>query len=617
MKPFQSVYFKILLTILLCFALPLSAVFFYTYHSMENTIQQKIVQQAYSYLDRLSESVQETVNQISDTATYISTDWRINEQLVSYYPETVEQGTYDYSYQVPAHMSKYEFLNYSSDIQRQLSNYAANWLPDSAEISLLLNDGQFFCTWTSINTDFTVLTDILQKSNGDAYFTGFHASLIQYAGNKEQISVVRKIYNIHDSRQYLGTVIITIPTDVLKQLLINYQSGELFSYYIIDTNENVIASAVGEDALPETDRDLIERYNLLHMSSGQSATLNNVFIDSLSVEGPSWKLYLLTPYDSIFQELHELRQTTIGLGFCLILLLTIVTLLLSYRFLFPLRKLTASMYEIEQGNWDTPPLPIDSRDEIGSLTERFNHLIAQLHLMFDKIKESERQKSELKFEMLLAQINPHFLFNTLNSIKWMAMMIQADNIVGTIRSLARLLEISMNRQTDVIPIWAEVENLRSYLDIQSLRYSGMFSFSFDIDPRLNDLECLKLIFQPFVENAIFYNIQEDRPLNISISGKLEGHDVILEIIDNGKGMSEQQIQKVLSDDSPHEKSVFRGIGINNVRQRIQLKYGNSYGVFIESEPGNGLTVRIRFPAVLFSEEDAALTIEKRGMRDEE
>ncbi len=608
MKPFHSVYYKILLTILLCFVFPLIVIFFFAYYSMENTIRQKIVQQAYTHLDRLTESIQDTMNQISDTATFISTDWRVNEQLRSYYDNTeiADDAAYDYTYQVPAHMSKYDFLLFSSDIQQHLTNYAVNWLPDSAEISLLLNDGQFFCTWASYNTDFAVLTDILEQGGGDAYYSGLHSPLILYSGNRKQISAVRKIYSFNNSSDCLGTVIITVPIDILEQILMSYQNENLFSYYIMDNGGNAVASAVGKDSVPADDRELIERYDLLYKSGGQGATLDNVFIDFLSVEGPSWEIYLLTPYDSIFQELHALRRTTVYLGSCLILLLTVVTLLLLYRFLFPLKKLTASMYEIGQKSWDIPPLPVKSHDEIGSLTEGFNHLIAQLHLMFDKIKESERQKSELKFEMLLAQINTHFLFNTLNSIKWMAMMIHADNIVETIRSLARLLEISMNRQTDIIPIREELENLKSYVDIQALRYSGLFTVSYRIDPRLNDLECLKLVFQPFVENSIFYNIQQEKLLEIEICGTLEEYVtenlVVLKVTDNGKGMTEEQIEQVLSDNSTHEKSVFRGIGINNVRQRIQLKYGNRYGVSMISPPGEGLTVQICFPAVPFTDD---------------
>lgn len=603
MKSLHSVYIKILLIILLIFTLPLSIVFFYSYSSLESTIQQKIEQQARTNFDNLKTSLQNTINQISQTATYISTDMRVSELLTSYNNKLPPEQPFTYSSEIPSYMDKYEFLQFSSELRMQLSNYTDNWLPENAEISLLLNDGQFLCTWSNYNTDFKVLTDILNQSEANIYFSKAHKPLMLYNDSSLQFSLVKNFYSIYDTRQAVGKIIITMPVSTLEHILNSYQNEDLFSFYILNPQKDIITQALGKDSISAESMALIEKYDILYQSSQEHAIINRVFIDSFSLEGPSWQAYLLVPYSSIFRELIVLRQTVVIACSVLIILLTIVSLLLLYRILSPLRKLTIAMYQVKTKDWNIPPFPVRSKDEIGDLTEGFNYLMAQLHLMFEKIEESERQKGELKFEILLAQINPHFLFNTLNSIKWMAMMTRSDNIVETIRSLARLLEISMNRQTDVISIMDEVKNLRSYLDIQTLRYSELFTVTFDIDPCLENLECLKLVFQPFVENAIFYNIQDEKLLNIHILGMLKETTtrkiVVLKIIDNGKGMSEEQIHQVLSNDTSHEKSVFRGIGINNVHQRIQLKYGNSYGVSISSRPGHGLNVTIRFPAVPF------------------
>lgn len=159
----------------------------------------------------------------------------------------------------------------------------------------------------------------------------------------------------------------------------------------------------------------------------------------------------------------------------LLILISLISFLIIYQLLRPIRVLQKGMQEVEHGAWDLPPLPCASHDEVGMITVGFNRLMDELRSLIAQIQESEKQKGELRFEMLLAQINPHFLFNVLNSIKWMATMIHADNITNTIRSLARLLEISMNRQSDILSIQEELLNLQSYLDIQSVRYGDIFT----------------------------------------------------------------------------------------------------------------------------------------------
>lgn len=601
MRPMRSVYTKILIIIILVFVLPLYMLFLYGYHALESNLHKKIMQAAKFNLNGMNDTLQDTVNRINQTASYISSDMRLNELAHSYnqMKPAGQEKTFSYSSKRPEYIDKYVYLNLASEIQTQLSNYADNWLPPGSQVALLFDNGQFFCTWPSYNTNYTVLDNIITQNDADAFFSEIHPPLCLYNGTSDYFSFVKKIYNMNDTRQVFAKVVITTPVSALENVLRSYQNG-IFSFYILNSSKNIVTQVTIDNSGSLPINELIEQYEA-HSLNGQNQgiTLDNTYFDRFLINGPSWSVCLSVPYRNIFQELVVLRQAIVGGGAVLIVLFTIILLLLLYRLLAPLRKLASSMYQIEQGNWDTPDLPVTSQDEIGSLTERFNHLTTRLRQMFIQIKESEQQKSELKFEMLLAQINPHFLFNTLNSIKWMAAMTHADNIVGTIRSLARLLDISMNRQKDVIPIEEEIKNLRSYLDIQSIRYDGLFHISFNIDEQLYRLECIKLVFQPIVENAIIHNIHEERPLDIQIDGRLDKADVVLEIMDNGTGMSPQQIEQVLSNDVTHEKSVFRGIGVNNIRQRLQLKYGVSYGVFIESTPGQGTKVQIRFPAVAF------------------
>lgn len=395
----------------------------------------------------------------------------------------------------------------------------------------------------------------------------------------------------------LGVLVVTTPISVIRDIARRYQSSDDFSLYLFDQErKTVLAEGAGhisaEEALSLCQQQPDSRK--VRTTAGRV-----LFLNCMDIPETGWLLCYMIPHDIVFAEIHHLRQAVIAAFTFLLILISLISFLIIYQLLRPIRVLQKGMQEVENGAWDLPPLPCASHDEVGMITVGFNRLMDELRSLIAQIQESEKQKGELRFEMLLAQINPHFLFNVLNSIKWMATMIHADNITNTIRSLARLLEISMNRQSDILSIQEELLNLQSYLDIQSVRYGDIFTVKYDIDAELGQYETLKLVFQPVVENAVIHNILEVSDLCITIQGRLEDGDVVFMITDNGKGMDSQQIQQLLAGKQRNERSVFRGIGITNVQQRIQIKYGPQYGISLQSEPGRGTCVTIRFPAVPF------------------
>ncbi len=253
------------------------------------------------------------------------------------------------------------------------------------------------------------------------------------------------------------------------------------------------------------------------------------------------------------------------------------------------------MLQIQNGDLDARISSEATYDEIGLLTQTFNSMLDRLNGLIQEIQKKQKLESELRFEMLLAQINPHFLFNTLNSIKWMSIVAQTETITTTITSLGRLLEISMNKMNDIISIKDELENIRSYIQIQQLRYAGQFTVQYQIAPELLSLSSPKLILQPIVENAILHNVSSGHLLKILIQGTIEDGNVVFHITDNGSGMSREQIHHILTTAPKERNHVFRGIGVFNVNERIRLLYGNTYGVSFDSQVGHYTKVTIIFP----------------------
>jgi two-component system sensor histidine kinase YesM len=216
-------------------------------------------------------------------------------------------------------------------------------------------------------------------------------------------------------------------------------------------------------------------------------------------------------------------------------------------------------------------------------------------------EQTERRKSEL--EVLQSQINPHFLYNTLDSITWMIEGERNDDAVFMISQLARLFRISLSKGHTIISIRDELQHAQSYMNIQKVRYKNKFQITFDVDSDILDCCIVKLILQPILENAINYGVREmDDCGEIIVQGRKEEDEILFTIADNGMGIPEEEIEFLLTDTQRvHKKG--SGVGLVNVNNRIKILFGEKYGLHIESELDEGTTVSIRIPAIIYSEEN--------------
>jgi len=221
-------------------------------------------------------------------------------------------------------------------------------------------------------------------------------------------------------------------------------------------------------------------------------------------------------------------------------------------------------------------------------------------LMEANVREQElKRKSDLK--ALQAQINPHFLYNTLDSIIWMGEMGKSREVVKMTSALSRLFRISISKGRELIPLRDELEHVRSYLTIQEMRYKDKFRYLIDIPEDLMDCTVLKITLQPLVENAIYHGIRSvDYEGLIEIAGRLDGEDIVLTVDDNGEGMDVDALARLLDDEGPHHEDEpiekRQGTGVRNVHERIRLYFGADYGLAYQSQDENGTRITIRFPA---------------------
>lgn len=243
-------------------------------------------------------------------------------------------------------------------------------------------------------------------------------------------------------------------------------------------------------------------------------------------------------------------------------------------------------------------------DEVGLLGRSFNKMLIKINELMHITERQERQKRDAEFRSLQANINPHFLYNTLDTIQWMARKQQANDVAEVVESLAKLFRIGLSKGRDVILLKEEIEHIESYLTIQKTRYRDKLNYQIEVEDSIKDKAVLKFILQPIVENAIYHGIKERRgPGHIFIHAKQLDQQIAISISDDGKGMSKQQLldmrialaNSIASTENPEETRNKKGYGMLNVQARIQLTHGEDYGISIESMEDKGTTVTILMP----------------------
>ena len=241
--------------------------------------------------------------------------------------------------------------------------------------------------------------------------------------------------------------------------------------------------------------------------------------------------------------------------------------------------------------------------EVEHLGKSIKNMLGRIKVLMSDLVAEHNAKRKSEFDTLQSQINPHFLYNTLDIIVWMIENENSDKAVSIVTALAKFFRISLSKGKNIITVKDEVEHVRNYLMIQNMRFKNRFEYSIDVDEEVLSYSSLKLMLQPLVENAIYHGMEfMDGDGEIDVKVFKEDDSLYFTITDNGLGMSEDMVEALLSKDFvPSKKG--SGIGVKNVNERIKLYFGNEYGLKVESEPDEGTKITIHLPAVVYGEKD--------------
>lgn len=306
-----------------------------------------------------------------------------------------------------------------------------------------------------------------------------------------------------------------------------------------------------------------------------------------------WMVGCILPKHEFLHSLTALvLQTVIIWLLCIILSLAFI-FHFSRRFSGRIERLEQAVRAMEAGNLDVEVVDAQ-QDEIGNLTVGFNHMVKELRRLIKEVYQGQIAQKKYEMTALRAQINPHFLYNSLSLINWKALEIDAQDISKITLALSRYYRTSLNKGKNVMPIREELDNVRAYLEIQEMFHDFSFDIEVDVDEAILDYETLNLVLQPLAENAIHHGIDRLRKGRgkIRIEGGIEDDVILLKVKDNGIGMSQEKADTILGSKSS-------GYGVQNVNSRIHLQYGEEYGLRVLSQEGVGTEIQVRFPCRKF------------------
>lgn len=500
----------------------------------------------------------------------------------------------------------------------QAQQYREYWRLDDIIVSIDLSNGLYNCAlyvpddmiYSKNNYHFFPLSELPDhidwkrysaNMGGDLYFSDVQAVQLSNPNKLEkQVALLRMVYE-EDGIQCIARV--SVAVDELERILYNSDiTGKGFSY-LINNRDNIIASSKPMD----------EKYTRMSeenkVTMQGSAGWTDLYYDGIgdyivrrqTISDADWTLVSMIEKGDFYYE----RNVVLLVFAVFIMLMFPAIILLSYGlaryYTRRLTRLSNQMMQVQNGDWNLMDEAEESGDEIGRLFEQFKYMTGELRvLMLNQYRLGKSVKSA-ELRALQAQINPHFLYNTLDLINWEARDHGAKEIVTIVQNLAKFYRLSLNKGRQIVKIADEIEHVMSYIRIENYHFENAIFLSVEHEEGILELGCINILLQPFVENAVMHGIAKNKAIkecHITIDIRREDQEVIFRITDDGSGMTQEELEQIFRQNT--YKST-HGYGAQNINFRIKLFYGEQYGVSYQSGPGKGTCVTIRIPALTVEE----------------
>ncbi len=421
------------------------------------------------------------------------------------------------------------------------------------------------------------------------------------------ISLSRQVELTRNGSIESGVLLVDMGFSGMEQLFRNTTYGGDGYLYIVDRNGELIyhprQQLIYAGIEAENHEQAAQLADGTHWEKFEGAQ-RQVTVKTMGYTG--WKLVSVVPVKGLEVSTGQFLLFVGSVLLFSIFLLIFVNSRLSAHIAEPIRQLERAVNETGRGG-DMPELSNEGCYEVRQLEHSIRAMVSTMHHLMDDIVQQEEDKRRSELEVLQSQINPHFLYNTLDSVIWLTESGRYEDAINMVTSLGKLFRISLSKGSRIIRLTDELEHAKHYMAIQQIRYKNRFEFSVQLDTPVEELYSLKLIIQPILENAIYHGMAAaDDDGEIKIRVWREEQEIYIDVSDNGLGMT-PEVAASLLDESRPVPAKGSGIGVRNVHRRLQLTFGSSYGLTIYSEPDEGTTVRIHIPVL-----DHPETNDKKG-----
>lgn len=397
------------------------------------------------------------------------------------------------------------------------------------------------------------------------------------------------------TKEIKGVILIDIKLDAIKEIIENSKPGTAGFVYIMDNNKQIVYTPVN-NIVYRIKNEWIDEINneiIIKNINGE-----NYQLTKFKSKYTGWETIGVFPESESLRVVEDIKYYSFIAAIIALIIAEFLVVIFTKSIVKPMYKLKQLMKSAQEGDL-TVSFNTKYNDEVGELGSSFNNMVKEINNLINLVQKEEKSKRIAEMNVLQAQIKPHFMYNTLDTIRWMAEEHNEENIVEIIEAFTNLLRISLSKGKEMISVQDELNHVQSYLIIQKIRYEDKLDYEIEFDENILNFEVIKLILQPLVENAIYHGIKEKRGNGkIVITGKIETNMLCFTVMDNGKGMEEEvliKINKMLSSGDKNKNEI--GYGIFNVNERIRIIYGEEYGLRYKSIYGEGTIAELRHPII--------------------
>jgi two-component system, sensor histidine kinase YesM len=425
----------------------------------------------------------------------------------------------------------------------------------------------------------------------------------------------KKIFSLHrtltdvPSDKVLAFISLEISSDKIYKLSQNLYNQKTEEFYIVSSEGKLIYSSNNDIPNKQHEQQWIKKLIATKNETGtlewKEGSFNGVMIyDQLPETTGGWFLVKRIPYSSLYESAFDVTKINILFGVFGLLLVILATLVVSFRITSPIRILLQYIQEVEKGNMKVEFKSLGN-DEIGVLGYRFKNMIEKIDDLINREYKLELENKTNQLKVLQSQINPHFLYNALQSIGTIALKNKVPQIYTLVTHLSKIMRYGMNMDEDMVPLLKEINYIKAYLLLQKERFGDQLEYSIHVDENVLNVQVPKMILQPIIENYFKHGFEaRDRVGKIEINCNKEGEFLAIYILDNGSGVSELRLKEIdtfLHEDNSSRNSADTNIGLKNVHSRLRLNYEQLATLKLSNQENGGLLVFIRLPITVEEE----------------